>query len=81
MSESDIGNISIASFPEIKVYNEYTAPVNAKIKTKYTKGFEIKCLECGSTDCVISYETHCSPEKIERGEPYIVCNNCYQSSC
>ena len=44
-------------------------------------GFEIKCLNCGSTNCVISQEEdYDMDDMLVLGLPYIVCNDCFQSS-
>lgn len=42
------------------------------------KGFEIKCLDCGSTRCVVTQDIDYDSRL---DSPYIVCLDCYQSSC
>lgn len=44
------------------------------------KGFEIKCLECGSTDVSIKYDSDYGydgeDEYFVQGDAYLQCNNC-----
>lgn len=45
------------------------------------KGFEIKCLDCDSTNCVVTQDIEYDyEENSSLGRAYIVCLDCYQSN-
>jgi len=67
--------------PELKQMCDLMCPESEPEYDEQDKGFEIKCLNCGSTNCVISQELEYDyNENSSIGRPFIVCQDCYQSN-